>query len=142
MNVRLRDCSAAIPPIGCRHATRLHRITKTAGDEHVEEGLYEVYFYSVHGAGTGVVYAIGGKLRGGNAAFTFVGNYQNKGDVITVKVSTRRYNPDPDVKSLFGLEGVTLSLVGRVNGEQLDFEGNALQLPGVNFKARLTRVAD
>jgi hypothetical protein len=108
----------------------------------VEEGLYDVFFHSVHGTGTGVIYAIGGKLRGGNAAFTFVGNYQNKGDVITVKVSTRRYNPDPEIKSLFGLEGVTLSLVGRVNGDLVDLEGNAMQLPGVNFKARLSRCAD
>ncbi|MET0971276.1 MAG: GrlR family regulatory protein [Tardiphaga sp.] len=111
-------------------------------DAIVEEGLYDVFFHSVHGAGTGVIYAVGGKLRGGNSAFTFIGNYQNKGVAITAKVSTRRYNPDPQVKSLFGLEGVTLSLVGRVNGDLLDFEGNAMQLPGVNFKARLSRCAD
>lgn len=111
-------------------------------DAIVEDGLYEIFFHSVHGTGTGVIYATGGRLRGGNGAFTFLGNYQNNGDVIAAKVSTRRYNPDPQVKSLFGLDGVTLSLVGRANGDLLDFEGNAMQLPGVNFRARLSRCAD
>ncbi|MEH2476162.1 hypothetical protein V1281_002668 [Nitrobacteraceae bacterium AZCC 2161] len=113
-----------------------------AGDAKVQEGLYEVHFHTVHGAGTGIIYATGGKLRGGNSAFTFVGNYHNKGDTISVKVSTRRYNPDPSHKSLFGLEGVTLALNGHVHGDLVYFEGSALQLPGVNFKASLTRVSD
>lgn len=108
----------------------------------MEDGLYEIFFHTVHGTGTGVIYAVDGKLRGGNSAFAFTGNFQNKGETISVMVSTRRYNPDPDVKSLFGLEGVTLSLNGRVNGDLLDFEGNALQFPGVNFKAQLTRISD
>lgn len=108
----------------------------------MEDGLYEVFFHTVHGTGTGVVYAVGGKLRGGNSAFSFTGSYQNKSDTITAMVSTRRYNPDPELKSLFGLEGVTLSLNGRSHGDLLDFEGHALQLPGVNFKAQLSRICD
>jgi len=28
------------------------------------------------------------------------------------------------------------------NGNMIDFEGTALQLPGVNFKATLTRISD
>jgi hypothetical protein len=43
---------------------------------------------------------------------------------------------------VFGFEGVTLALTGRVNGDLLDFEGSALQLPGVPFKAQLTRICD
>jgi hypothetical protein len=114
----------------------------TAGGAQVEDGLYEIFFHTVHGTGTGVIYATGGKLRGGNSAFAFTGNYQNKGDAISVMVSSRRYNPDPAVKSVFGFEGVTLSLSGRANGDLLIFEGGALQLPGVNFKAQLTRISD
>ncbi len=118
-----------------------HTLNETGGAD-VQEGLYEVHFHSVHGAGTGVIYAINGRLRGGNSAFAFLGNYQNKGDSTTVKVSTRRYNPDPALKSLFGLDGVTLALNGSVNGEVVDFEGTALQLPGVSFKASLIRISD
>jgi hypothetical protein len=33
-------------------------------------------------------------------------------------------------------------LKGKDNGSMLDFEGTALQLPGVAFKATLTRICD
>ncbi len=31
---------------------------------------------------------------------------------------------------------------GKQNGDMVDFEGSALQLPGVAFKAVLTRIGD
>ena len=37
---------------------------------------------------------------------------------------------------------ITLTLKGRENGDMLDFEGSALQLPGVLFRAVLTRICD
>ena len=37
---------------------------------------------------------------------------------------------------------ITLTLKGADNGSMIDFEGTALQLPGVTFKAVLTRMAD
>jgi hypothetical protein len=37
---------------------------------------------------------------------------------------------------------ITLTLKGIENGEMIDFEGTALQLPGVGFKAVLTRISD
>ena len=43
---------------------------------------------------------------------------------------------------LFGTDMITLTLKGTANGDMVDFEGEALQLPGVNFKAFLTRIAD
>jgi T3SS negative regulator,GrlR len=108
----------------------------------VRDGLYKVEFHTVHGTGSGVVYAVDGKIRGGNSGFAFVGNYSAKGEKIAVKVSTQRHNYDPGFKPLFGTDTVTLTLLGTDNGEMLDFEGTALQLPGVNFKAVLTRIAD
>lgn len=37
----------------------------------------------------------------------------------------------------------TRSMAGfAANGDMVDFEGEALQLPGVNFKAILTRITD
>jgi hypothetical protein len=108
----------------------------------VREGLYRVEYHTVHGTGTGVLYAASGKLRGGNSAFAFVGNYNDRVDGIQVKISTLRHNPDPDVKSLFGTDRITLMLKGTENGDMVDFEGEALQMPGVHFKAVLTRIAD
>jgi hypothetical protein len=108
----------------------------------LREGLYKVEFHTVHGTGNGVIYATSGRLRGGNSGFAFIGNYAGKGDEIHVKVSTQRHNDDPALKPLFGTDMITLTLKGTANGDILDFEGSALQLPGVAFKAVLTRIAD
>jgi T3SS negative regulator,GrlR len=108
----------------------------------LQEGLYKVEFYTVHGTGSGVVYATSGKLRGGNSGFAFVGSYTGEGDDIHVKISTRRHNDDPALKPLFGTDMITLMLKGTQNGDIVDFEGAALQVPGVAFKAVLTRIAD
>ena len=108
----------------------------------LQDGLYKVEFHTVHGTGSGVIYATAGKLRGGNTGFAFIGNYTGKGDEILVKISTQRHNDDPAIKPLFGTDMITLTLRGKADGDMVDFEGSALQLPGVAFKAVLTRIAD
>jgi T3SS negative regulator,GrlR len=108
----------------------------------LREGLYKAEFHTVHGTGTGVLYATSGKLRGGNSAFAFSGNYTGNGDEIVVRISTQRHNDDPAFKPLFGNDMITLMLKGKENGDMVDFEGSALQLPGVAFRAVLTRIGD
>ena len=108
----------------------------------MQAGLYKVQFHTVHGTGSGVIYAIDGKLRGGNSAFAFVGSYSGQGESIQVKIATERHNDDPSFKPLFGTDRITLTLRCRDNGHMVDFEGTALQLPGVGFRATLTRIAD
>ena len=108
----------------------------------MRDGLYKVDFHTVHGTGSGVIYAIAGKVRGGNSGFAFIGTYSGDGDRLTVKVSTQRHNFDPNLKPLFGIDSVTLTLKGTMTGDMIDLEGTALQVPGVHFKAVLTRSAD
>ena len=108
----------------------------------MREGLYKVEFHTVLGTGSGVVYATAGKLRGGNSAFAFIGTYSGTPDEINVKITTQRHYDDPAFKPLFGTDMITLMLKGTTIGDMLDFEGTALQLPGVVFKALLTRIAD
>jgi hypothetical protein len=108
----------------------------------LREGFYKLEFHTVHGTGSGVLYATSGKLRGGNSGFAFIGNYAGAGDEILVKISTQRHNDDPGLKPLFGTDMITLTLKGRQDGDMVDFEGTALQLPGVAFKAVLTRICD
>jgi hypothetical protein len=108
----------------------------------MKDGLYKVEFHTVHGTGSGVIYAIGGKIRGGNSGVAFIGNYTGKGEEIIAKVTTQRHNYDPNFKPLFGNDSVTLTLKGSMSGDMIDMEGTALQLPGVNFKAVLTRISD
>jgi hypothetical protein len=78
----------------------------------------------------------------GNSGFAFIGSYADKGNEILAKVSTQRHNDDPNFKPLFGTDMITLTLKGTASGDMVDFEGAALQLPGVNFKAVLTRIGD
>ena len=63
-------------------------------------------------------------------------------DGIQVKVSTQRHNDDPAFRPLFGADRITLTLKGTAYGDMVDFEGSALQLPGVAFRAVLTRISD
>src|SRR6266478_3480843 len=88
----------------------------------LQEGLYKVEFHTVHGTGTGVIYAVDGKLRGGNSAFAFIGNYTDKSDGIHVKISTQRHNPDPAFWPLFRTDMITLTLKGAENVNMVDFE--------------------
>lgn len=108
----------------------------------MRNGLYSVEFHTVHGTGCGVVYAIDGKVRGGNTAFAFIGSYSGSGDEIVVKVSTQRHNQDPIFKPLFDVDRVTLTLKGAMTDEIVELQGDAMQLPGVNFRAILTRICD
>jgi len=108
----------------------------------LREGFYNVEFHTVHGTGNGVIYATAGKLRGGNSGLAFIGTYAGTPEKIHVKISTQRHNHDPGFKPLFGLDMITLTLKGKEDGDMLDFEGTALQLPGVLFKAVLTRICD
>jgi hypothetical protein len=108
----------------------------------VRQGLYKVDFLTVHGTGCGVVHVTDGKMRGGNSAFAFIGTYTGQGDSIKVKISTERYNDDPTFKALFGIDRITLTLAGREDGDMAEFEGTALQVPGVAFRAVLSRIAD
>ena len=109
----------------------------------MKDGLYKVDFHTVHGTGSGVVYATGGKIRGGNSGFAFIGNYSGKGEEITREghnpAAQSRSEFETFVRHRFGdvdVEGI------RCSGDMIDFEGTALQLPGVNFKAVLTRISD
>jgi hypothetical protein len=131
-----RDCSPRHRHIGCRRWALNYR------GRDLQEGLYKVEFHTVHGTGTGVIYAHSGKLRGGNSAFAFIGSYRDEGDAISVKVSTERHYADPAFRPLFGTDMITLTLKGAADGNMVDLEGNALQLPGVAFRAILTRICD
>ena len=108
----------------------------------MQAGLYKLEFHTVHGTGSGVIYVIDGKLRGGNSAFAFVGSYSGQGDAIQVKIATERHNDDPSFKPLFGTDRITLTLKGKDSGSMIDFEGTALQLPGVVFRSTMTRICD
>lgn len=108
----------------------------------MQEGLYKVEFHTAHGRGNGVLYATAGKLRGGNSGFAFTGSYTDRDGEILARISTLRHTVDPGFKPLFGIDMVTLTVKGKQTGDMVDLEGSALQVPGVAFKAVLTRIGD
>ena len=108
----------------------------------MREGLYKVNYHTVHGTGCGVLYVMDGKLRGGNSAFAFVGSYRGEGDSIKAKISTERHNDDPAFQPLFGTDRITLTLSGREDDHMAEFEGNALQRPGVAFRAQMVWIGE
>jgi hypothetical protein len=108
----------------------------------MKDGLYKVEFHTSRGRGRGVIYASSGKLRGGNSAFAFVGSYTITDDEIMARVSTTRHTDDPQFQPLFGTDRVTIVLRGAVNGDLVDFEGTALQLPGLPLKVVFTPISD
>ena len=107
------------------------------------EGLYKVEMYTVHGSRRGVLYVYDGKMMGGNSAFAFVGTYRDRdnGEVL-VDISSLRHNEDPKFQPLFNSDNVTLSLIGRQQGEQYHFEGGSAQLPGIAFHSVMTPISE
>jgi len=65
----------------------------------LQEGLYKVEFHTVHGIGTGVIYATSGKLRGGNSGFAFIGNYIPARTTISTSRSRPSATPPTPVSS-------------------------------------------
>ena len=119
-----------------------HLLAATVGDSHCRTGSTRSNFIRSKAPAQASSTRHPAKLRGGNSGFAFIGHYSGAGDAIQVKVSTQRHNDDPSFKPLFGPDMITLTLRGRQNGSMVDFEGTALQLPGVTFTAILTRISD
>src|ERR1700694_84798 len=107
------------------------------------EGLYKVEMHTVRGSRRGVLYVYDGKMMGGNSAFAFIGAYPNSdtGEVL-VDISSLRHNEDPNFQPLFNSDNITLSLIGRQQGEQYHFEGGTAQLPGIAFHSVMTPISE
>jgi hypothetical protein len=99
--------------------------------------------HTAHGSRSGVLYVYDGKMMGGNSAFAFIGSYQESAEgVVSVDISTLRHNDDPNFQPLFKTDKITLSLKGRLQGEQYFFEGGAAQLPDIVLSAVMTRIRE
>jgi hypothetical protein len=70
-------------------------------------------------------------------AFTYLRHSGTRVFAWTRNPATRYASGFPG--SRFACPGMT---AGSISGDMIDFEGAALQLPGVNFEAVLTRISD
>lgn len=108
----------------------------------MKDGLYRVHFETSGGMGSGVVYAKDGKMWGGDAGMFYVGHYTDNDGRLTAEVSIDRHTQAPGYRSVFGIDRVTIHLVGEVNGGQIRASGSSPQAPGMNFVAVMSHLKD
>jgi len=106
------------------------------------KGLYKVEFETPRRKAVGVLFAEGGKLRGGSSAFAFIGSYEQDGRSIRGKVVSRRHTNDPNYPSVFGVDEVRVDFHGSSIGDFAQVEGVAAEAPALGFKAVLTRISE
>ncbi|MBX5020446.1 hypothetical protein [Rhizobium lentis] len=108
----------------------------------MRNGLYKVTFGTPLGSGTGVVYALDGKIRGGDSMIAYVGEYATDGDQMSAVVITDAHSNVPGMISVLGPSKAQINLVGKTSGDTVTCQGASPQAPGVTFKATLQRIAD
>jgi len=127
----------------------LHIFWGGAGLEHVigrnamlRDGLYRVGFQTPVGAGAGILYLAGGKLRGGDSYLYYIGTYTQRDDEFLADVTTNRHTPGFD--SVFGIDRVHIKLRGTSNpaSSAAQMTGSAVEAPGVIFQAILTLLSE
>lgn len=108
----------------------------------LQPGLYKVSFKTQLGEGVGVVYLEGGKLRGGDAVYAWIGSYEEPGGGFEAQVSIVQHTPGEAAASVFGVENAEVQLKGSPQGPDFQVEGSSAAAPDMHFEARLERVAD
>ena len=108
----------------------------------MKPGLYATHFITAHGSGAGVVYLSEGRLRGGDGALFYVGDYTVDGESFRATVRTARHTPDPELESVFGVDEVDIHLNGKWSGNMITAEGLSPQAPGIRFQAHLKWLSD
>jgi hypothetical protein len=106
----------------------------------MKEGLYSVRFQTPMGAGAGVVFLQGGKLRGGDSAMWYTGQYTDSAGRFTASVAVARHSAG--MPSVFGVDRVSISLAGTSTETSAQTNGSAPQAPGVSFSANLSWLSD
>lgn len=107
-----------------------------------ESGLYAIRFATPFGAGAGVAYLEGGKLRGGDSMMAYVGSYNEGNGKLEADVHAYRHTPVPGMESVFGVDDVHIHLSGNADGPNLALTGTAPQAPGVTLQITMERLHD
>jgi hypothetical protein len=93
--------------------------------------------------GSGVMFATdAGRMYGGDSNFCFAGSFVSTGGVIAVELRMSRHNHDPKFVAMFDVEHAVLRYTGAVHGDEIHFDGDSEELPGIHFKTILTRIND
>jgi T3SS negative regulator,GrlR len=106
----------------------------------IRNGSYSAWFRTQQGEGTGTVVLSDGKLTGGDNVSAYSGAYVVEGDTFRASVAARRHTRGQP--SVFGIDNVDLTLIGKTSRTTASRTGTARQAPGLTFEATLVRMAD
>ena len=108
----------------------------------MRDGLYKVAFSTPRGSGTGVLAIQSGRVRGGDSRTYYVGTFNENNGQVTAHVKVDLHTNTPLMASVFGMDRVNITLTGSAQGDSAQLTGTATEVPGVTFRAVLTRLAD
>lgn len=106
------------------------------------DGFYRSEFSINDLVGRSVTHVRGGKLLGGNSAFSHTGSYVEENGEIALEVTSRRHTSDPRYPSLLGADVSQIHVRGRAEGRNYRFEGTSPQMPGATFRSLMTPLGD
>lgn len=104
------------------------------------QGLYKAEFETPRGKIAGVIFADDRKIRGGNSAFAYVGDFQQTGCAVAGAMTARRHSHDPKCPSLFGVDDVRLTLHGFEKDGFATLDGTAAEVPSLGCRVVLARL--
>lgn len=105
------------------------------------EGLWIVQYAGMEGKDAGVVVLTGGRVLGGDNAFTYLGTYSETENGIRASVTVENFNPQ--VGNVLGIKGnfqLELRAIQTASGV-MEGNGSTPQAPGFGLKMKLTRKA-
>jgi hypothetical protein len=106
----------------------------------LRNGSYSVWFKTPKAGGTGIVVLNDGKLIGGDTVLAYTGTYFQNGYSFLASVKTRRHAPGQP--SVFGIDDLDLTLIGKSTPTTASCTGTARQAPDLTFVATLVPMAD
>ncbi|MDB5618094.1 GrlR family regulatory protein [Tardiphaga sp.] len=106
------------------------------------DGFFKSAFSVNDVPGRSVTHVRGGKLLGGNSAFSHTGSYVEDNGEIILEVTSRRHVVDPKYPSLLGADVAMIHVCGHADGRNYRFEGTSPQLPGAVFRSLMTPLGD
>jgi hypothetical protein len=89
---------------------------------------------------TGIVVLNDGKLTGGDTVLAYTGTYFQNGDRFSASFRTLRHTLGQP--SVFGIDNLDLTLIGKSTPTTASCSGTAKQAPDLTFEATLVPIAD
>ena len=106
----------------------------------MKNGLYKVAVSTAFGTGAGVVTLMDGRIRGGDSAISYIGQYAEDGGHFVANVTIKRHTAG--VPSLLGNDQIAVAFQGKADDDRVSLLGSVPAVPGVGFQARLEFISD